>query len=453
MQKGMYMSMQTVKKGGYQELWVLAYPNIVSMMLHNLLLIVDTLMIGMIGTVALAGVGLAQLILATLFHLHKGLADGVLTLTAQYVGARQEHRCGVVLWQGLYVGGAITLLIVSMIPLVGSLFWVMRPAPEAVSVGVSYMQVALIGESLVPLSLVLSYFLRGLGNTKTPMRITLVGNGLNIIGNYLLIFGHGGLPRLGVVGAALATTIAEGIVLGLLLWACLRQQVSLRCETRRIVSPEKAEMRRLGKIALPLSLQGGLEVGSFMVFAAMIGRMGTDQLALNHIILRLIVFVFLPVQGLALAASTLVGQYLGARDTGHAEDAGRRAIHLGVAYMGGLGVLFVAMPHTFLSFFTDDLRVMTMGITVLRLLGLVQAGDALYWVCSGVLKGAGDSRWILLASAIYNWLIFLPLAFVFGIVLEGGVLGAWGACAAMMLFQGLTFWRRFQRGAWKDVVL
>ena len=83
----------------------------------------------------------------------------------------------------------------------------------------------------------------------------------------------------------------------------------------------------------------------------------------------------------------------------------------------------------------------------------MQAGDALYWVCGGVFKGAGDSRWILVVSAIYNWLIFLPLAFVFGVVLEGGVLGAWGACAAMMLLQGLTFWRRFQRGTWKDVAL
>jgi putative MATE family efflux protein len=410
-------------------------------------------MIGMVGTAALAGVGLAQLILATLFHLHKGLAEGVLTLTAQDVGARREHRCGVILWQGIYVGSAITLLMVAIIPFVAPLFRVMQPAPEAFHAGVSYMKVALIGESLVPLSLVLSYFLRGLGDTKTPMHITLVGNGLNIIGNYLLIFGHGGLPRLGVVGAAVATTIAEGIVLGLLLWACLRQQVSRRYATRRLVVPEKAAMRRLGAIALPLSLQGGLEVGSFTVFAGMIGRMGTDQLALNHIILRLIVFVFLPVQGLAIATATLVGQSLGAHDKASAADAGRRAIHLGVAYMGGLGVLFVGMPHTLLHFFTDAPEVVAMGIPVLRLLGLVQAGDALYWVCSGVLKGAGDSRWILVVSAIYNWLIFLPLAFVFGVVLEGGVLGAWGACAVIMLLQGLTFWGRFQRGAWKEVVL
>jgi putative MATE family efflux protein len=440
-------------KGGYQELWELAYPNIVSMMLHNLLLIVDTLMIGMIGTAALAGVGLAQLILATLFYLHKGLAEGVLTLTAQNVGARREHCCGIVLWQGIYVGSAITLLMVLMIPLVAPLFWMIQPAPEAFNAGVSYMQVALIRESLVPLSLVLSYFLRGLGDTKTPMRIILVGNGLNVIGNYLLIFGHGGLPRLGVVGAALATTVAEGIMLGLLLWACLRPQMSMRYGTRRIAAPKKTEMRRLGKIALPLGLQGGLEVGSFTVFAGMIGRMGTDQLALNHIILRLIVFVFLPVQGLAIAVSTLVGQYLGARDKASAEDVGRRAIHLGVAYMGGLGALFVGMPQTFLNCFTDEPQVVAMGITVLRLVGLVQAGDALYWVCGGVFKGAGDSRWILVISAIYNWLIFLPLAFVFGVVLEGGVLGAWGACAAMMLLQGLTFWGRFQRGAWKDMAL
>lgn len=447
------MAAQSLPKGGYYELWVLAYPNIVSMMLHNLLLVVDTLMIGMVSTAALAGVGLAQLILATLFHLHKGLAEGVLTLTAQYVGARQEQRCGVVVWQGLYVGGAITLLMATMIPFVGPLFGLLQPAPEALASGVSYMQIALIGESLVPLSLVLSYFLRGLGDTKTPMRIIVVGNGLNILGNYLLIFGHGGLPRLGVVGAAIATTIAEGLVLALLLWACLRRQIAESYATRRVIALEKAEMQRLGKIALPLGLQGGLEVGSFTVFAGMIGRMGTDQLALNHILLRLIVFVFLPVQGLAIATATLVGQYLGARDKGRAQDAGRRAIHLGVGYMGGIGLLFVGMPQRFLNFFTDEPQVVAMGMTVLPLLGLVQAGDALYWVCSGVFKGAGDSRWILVVSTIYNWLVFLPLAFLFGMVLEGGIFGAWSACAVMMLLQGATFWGRFRRGAWKEVVL
>jgi MATE family multidrug resistance protein len=441
------------RKGGYKDVWLLAYPTIVTMLLHNCMSVIDTIMIGTVGTAALAGVGLAQLVLATLFYLYKGLADGVLTFTAQYAGARQDTRCGAVAWQGLYLGGVAALSILLLIPLVRPLFWLMRPAAEVVEPGAAYLTVALVGESLGPLTLILIYFLRGLGDTRTPMRISLVGNVLNVIGDYGLIFGHVGLPRLGVVGAALSTTLAEGLVFGLLLWVFLGQRLASRYATRRPVPLAWAALRPLGQMALPLSVQGLLEVSSYTVFTVMIGRLGTVPLALSHIVLRLMVFGFLPVQGLAVAASTMVGQYLGAADKATAVESGRRALHLGVVYMGGLGLLFVCVPQAFLSLFTRDAQVIAMGTVLLRLVGLVQAGDALYWVCSGVLKGAGDTRWIMVTSAVYNWLVFLPLAFLFGVVFDGGLLGAWSGMAIMIVLQGFTFWRRFKRAAWQDVAL
>ena len=442
-----------VSKGGYKEVWLLAYPNIVTMLLHNCMSVIDTLMIAMTGTAALAGVGLAQLVLATLFYLYKGLADGVLTFTAQYTGAQQDARCGAVAWQGLYMGGIATLLILLLIPVVVPLFQLMQPAADAIAPGAAYLRIALIGESLGPLTLTLIYFLRGLGDTKTPMYIGLVGNGLNIVGNYVLIFGHAGLPPLGVVGAALSTTIAEGVVFGLLLWVFLGHRIASRYATRRVVMPTRADMQRLLTLALPLSVQGLLEVGGFTLFSVMIGRMGIVQLALNHIILRLIIFAFLPVQGLAVAASTLVGQYLGAADKLGAAESGRHALHLGVMYMGGLGLLFVCIPQVFLSIFTSDPHVIALGTILLRLVGLVQAGDALYWVCGGVLKGAGDTRWIMITSAVYNWLVFLPLAFLWGVVYEGGIIGAWSSFAVTVLLQGCTFWVRFRRARWQEISL
>ena len=440
-------------KGGYKDVWLLAYPTIVTMLLHNCMAIVDTLMIGQLGTAALAGVGLAQLVLATLFYLYKGLAEGVLTFTAQYAGARQEAKCGAVAWQGLYLGGVATLGVLLLIPLVKPLFWLMQPAEDAMAPGVAYLTVVLVGESFGPLTVTLIYFLRGLGDTRTPMRISLLGNGLNVIGDYVLIFGYAGVPPLGVVGAALSTTIAEGVVLGLLLWVFLSHRMAERYATRRLVVPAWAEMQPMVKVALPLSAQGLLEVSSFTLFTVMIGRMGTAQLALSHIVLRLMVFAFLPVQGLAVATATMVGQYLGAADKAAAAESGRHALHLGVVYMGGLGLLFVCLPQVCLSLFTSDPHVIAMGTVLLRLVGLVQAGDALYWVCSGVLKGAGDTRWILVASAVYNWLVFLPLAFLFGVVFDGGLIGAWSGFAVMVVLQGLTFWGRFKRAAWQELSL
>jgi Na+-driven multidrug efflux pump len=107
------------------------------------------------------------------------------------------------------------------------------------------------------------------------------------------------------------------------------------------------------------------------------------------------------------------------------------------------------MPQVLLGLFTRDDQVVGMGIWLLRLLGAIQIFDALYWVCSGVLKGAGDTRWILVVSGIYNWLVFLPLAFVLGVALGWGVFGAWVGFAVMVLLQGGTFWWRFHQGRWQ----
>ncbi|MBI4640595.1 MAG: MATE family efflux transporter [Candidatus Tectomicrobia bacterium] len=441
------------RKGSYREVWLLAYPNIISMLLHNLMSIVDTIMIGSVGMAALAGVSLAQLVLSTLFYIYKGMADSVLTFTAQYFGAQQDSKCGEVAWQGLYMGGFIGLLLLLFIPLVKPLFFLMKPADDAIGPGVTYLTIVLIGESIGPLEITLIYFLRGLGDTKTPMRVSLLGNGLNVIGNYFLIFGHGGFPPLGVVGAAISTNLAEFFIVGTLFWIFLSRRIDRQYATRRFVPPDFAEMKRILKIALPVSAQGLLEVGGFTLFSVMIGRMGTAQLALNHIVLRLVVFAFLPAQGMAVAASTLVGQYLGARDEESAERSGRGALHFGVAYMGFLGLLFFFIPQAFLVIFTRDREVLAIGGTLLRLLGVVQAFDGIYWVCGGVLKGAGDTRWIMVVSMIYNWFVFLPLSFLLGMVLEGGIVGAWAGFAFMVVFQGFTFLARFKRGTWKKISL
>ena len=109
------------------------------------------------------------------------------------------------------------------------------------------------------------------------------------------------------------------------------------------------------------------------------------------------------------------------------------------------------MPQACLSIFTRDPEALATGTILLRLVGLVQVFDALYWVCGGVLKGAGDTRWMMLVSALYNWLIFLPLAFLLGMVYQGGIIGAWISLAVTIFLQGLTFWGRFKRGRWQQL--
>jgi MATE family multidrug resistance protein len=187
-------------------------------------------------------------------------------------------------------------------------------------------------------------------------------------------------------------------------------------------------------------------MGSFLVFAAMIGRMGDQQLAAHNIAIRLLSLSFMPCFGISIAATSLVGQYLGRKDRQRALLSGYTAIRLGLLYAFTVAVLFLLFRHQLIAVFDDSALVLRYGSSILLLAAAFQLFDAVGIISSGGLRGAGDTRWTMIVGVSYAWLLFVPLALTFGYALDMGVVGAWVGATIYIIIFGLTlFWRYWSK--------
>ncbi|MCZ6676350.1 MAG: MATE family efflux transporter [Candidatus Poribacteria bacterium] len=441
---------QTVP-GGYREVWLLAYPVVITMASRTAMMLVDTAMVGRLGLTELAAVGLAGILTWTLFSFFNGLLVSINTFVAQRYGADDRRGIAVATWQGLYIALGSYLVVLLISRFMAPLFALMKPSAEIQRLGGIYAQIRLYGGISLFISVGIGSFLRGVGDTKTPMRIELVVNVINIILDYLLIFGNFGFPRLEVAGAAIATLIAGIIAAVGYLAVFLSRKSDQAFQTRSQFQMDVREIRRILRIGIPLGVQFFLDLGSFTVFAALIGRMGDVALAANNAAIALVSASFMPLQGFSLTATTLVGQYIGSDQLHYARKSGYTTIKMGVVYTFVVAVLFLTMPAFLLSLITPDPEVVQLGKRVLFFAAIFQLSDG-FGICSaGALKGAGDTLFTMWVSIGYAWLLFLPLAYGLGTVLGYGIAGAWCGATIYIVLVGTTYFLRFRSDRWERI--
>ena len=296
----------------------------------------------------------------------------------------------------------------------------------------------------------LSSFFRGIGDTKTPLYTTVTGNILNAVLDYGLIFGNFGLPEWGVFGAGIATAIAEWTYFLALVVFFTRRGVVREYRTGR-AAPAIAEIRRLLHMGIPVGGQWWLEMTSFAAFSTLVARMGDAEMAASQAFVVLLSISFMQAIGLSIAVSTLVGRYIGAGDLESAERSYRSGAVLCLILAGLIALLFVAIPTQLLGIFTDDPTVLALGGPLLMVGAAFQVFDALAILSDGALRGAGDTRWPMVALFLLSWGVFLPLSYLFGFYLEGGLTWAWtGGLVYILLLSG-TLGYRFRSGAWRSV--
>ncbi len=439
------------QKGSYAEVWHIAYPAVLTMISQTLMSFTDAAMVGRLGAVELAGVGLAGTLVWGLYSFFNGLVNGVNTFVAQDYGAERYSSIGRMTWQGIYfaaISGAVLLVLSNFS---GGLFRLLGPAQDVQAVGSTYLRIRMQGGLFIILWMCFSSFLRGLGDTRTPLKITLIANVINIVGDYLLIFGKLGLPRLGTEGAAIATIAANAVGAVLFFLAFIHTKNASAYATRSSWRPHAGEMRRLAGVGLPIGLQWFLDMGSFIVFSALIGRIGTMQLAANEATIRLLSLSFLPLFGVSIAATTLMGQYIGQEEPQYAHRSGNSAIRLGLVYTSFIALIFLVFPDKLVAIINSDPDVVRIGSRIVRLVAVFQIFDGVGIISNGCLRGAGDTRWAMFIGMGYAWFLFLPMAYIGGIVLKGGALGAWAGATLYIMALGLTFYLRFRSGKWQSI--
>jgi MATE family multidrug resistance protein len=438
-------------RGGLREVFDLAYPVVLTQMSATAMGVVDSAMVGRLGATQLAAVGFGGVWLWTFFSLFYGTASGVQTFVSQADGADRQRECGFWAWQGTYaVLPASVLAVVGLALSAGPLIELLGTSPGLQDDTRAYVRARLPGEIGMALTMLLTSFFRGFGDTRTPLYVTLAANAVNAVLDYGLIFGELGLPAWGVAGAGTATAVGEWFAFGALLLAFRRRRVRERFDTRA-VRPDREAIRRFLRVGVPIGGQWCLGMTSFAIFTTLVARMGDDSMAASQAFVMLLSLSFMQAVGISAAAATLVGRYIGAGDPDAVETSFRSSLLLGGLLGGIVAVVFVAFPGPLLAIFTDDPTVVELGVSLLALGAFFQLCDALGIVAEGALRGAGDTRWPFVVHTLLGWGFFVPVAYLLGVVWGGGLWGAWlGGLFYVIALSSAMIWR-FASGAWRHV--
>ena len=434
-----------------QDVFRLALPAMGEQMLSMMVGIVDTYLVGHLGAAPLAAVGLANQWVMVAAMLFGAIATGATALIARFVGAREKAQANEVLRQSMLLGvgiGAVATLLGST--LAEPAVRLLGAEEEVVALSTAYLRIVASIFFFSTLMFIGNASLRGAGDTRTPLLVMLTVNVVNIAVAWTAINGPFGLPKMGVTGSAIGA--ATGRVVGSLFVIALllrgRSGIRLRLGGLR---PDRDLIRRILHVGLPTGVEQLFFRSGHMVFARILAELGTVSYAANQVAMNGWSLSFMPGFGFALAATTLVGQSLGAQDPDGAQQRGYTAYRLSATLMGTMGFFFLLFPAEIVGFFTNDPAVIAIGTMPLRMVGLIQPLLAATQVFPGALRGAGDTRFPMVVTGASIWFIRLPLAYLFALVLGWGLPGAWGALALDLSMRGLLNFLRFRGGRWKTV--
>jgi multidrug resistance protein, MATE family len=436
----------------------IAWPLIIANSFWNLQLTIDRIYLGNFSTEALGAAMAVMGVFWTPMALLQQTAAYLMTFVAQYFGAQQFKMIGPAVWQAIYVSvfGGIAFLL--LIPSSSVLFALVGHSESMQGLEVEYFNAICYSALPTALVAVSSSFFTGLGNTRIIMAINGVGLVVNILFDYLLIFGNMGFPALGVAGAGYATTFANiaAAIFGFYLVFQRKNE-----EKYKVLSGWKLNMqltRRYIKYGIPSGLQWALEGLAFTFFLIFIGRManGDAALASSSIVVTIMMLSVLPAMGMAQAVSILVGQYLGEQKPEKAEEASWSGLQVALMYILTAGLSFVLFPNFYLSWFHNPRntelwnQVAVIVPYLLMYVAVFTVFDCMNLIFSFALKGAGDTRFVSLVALILPW----PLMVIPTILVKdwnGAVYWAWGAASVFIILQALVFWRRFVGGLWKKM--
>ena len=445
--------MDAAPRGGAREVLLLAYPVVLTQLSQTLMFAVDAAMVGRLGATELGAVGFGGIWIWTTLCFFMGTVSGVQTFVSQEHGAGDAQRAGRWVWQAL--AGVLPLGLAGIALFVATLpAWLalLGPSEGLQAHCVAYVHGRAFGLPADLVCLAVAAFFRGVGDTKTPLYVTLAANVVNGVLAYGLIFGSFGLPAWGVFGAGVATSAATWVYL-LAIGACfLRPSLARRFDTRR-ARIEAASVRRYLRTSLPIGGQWVLDMSAFALFSTLVARMGDVSMAANQALLNLLSFTFMLVYGISIACSVLVGRYVGAADLESAERSFHTSLKVGLALSSVVAILFVTIPGPLFAIFSHDPGVLELGGSLLLLAAAFQLLDAVGIVVGGALRGAGDTRWPFVVQTSLAWGLRVPLAWWLGVSLGGGVQGAWLAELVYIWVLGGAFFWRFRGGAWKRVTI
>ncbi|SKC84776.1 MATE family efflux transporter [Maledivibacter halophilus] len=430
----------------------IALPAIGEMSLNTLLGVADTLMIShFIGPNALSAVGYANQIVFTLIFIFSSFNTGATAMISRTYGEKNYKKLNIIAAQST----SINLIIGIIVTILAFLFarqiiGIYDVSEDVFRMALEYFYIIVLGMLFMFLSFSCAAILRGSGNTITPMVITGIANVMNIIGNYILITGFGPFPEMGIAGAAWSTTISRmiAIILYTNILFIKKNRVRIKIKYMKIT---KNILKPLWNLSYPGAIEQALMQISFVIVGIIVSKLDTNSEAAFRILLNIESISFMPAVGLSIAAATLVGKTLGENDTEKASATGYTAAIIGVLWGIFMGGIFFVFPKQLLGVFTPEKKIILLSLTTMYFIGLNQPFLNYMIVISGALRGAGDTRSVMAIVFLRLWSMFVPLTYLFIIVLDKGVVGVWYAEIMSFLVFSIVISLRFKSKKWTEI--
>ena len=435
----------------YRDVVRIAWPSFVEMMLMQLTSMADLMMVGRLGPWAISAVGLTtqpKFLLSTAFM---SLNVGNMALIARNRGAGKQEEAKLVLRQAVLLNVSLSFILAIIGYFYAEKLILFMGAADAQTLkgGTDYFKIQMIGVLTVSLTTTITNALRAVGDSRTSMRYNVTANVVNVIFNYLLIYGHFGFPRLEVVGASIATVFGQFCAMCMALRAILRKNQYVRLELKKGFKPHGPTLRNIFAIGMPAMIEQLVMRAGIIIYAKTVATLGTVMLAAHQVCMNIQALTFMNGQSFAVPATSLVGQSLGKHRSDMAINYSKRVQRLGMWVSVCIAVVIFCFPKFLIGLYTDEAAILDIGAVVLRMVALIQPLQASQFILAGAMRGAGDTKFTAMVTFITVLLVRPVIAIYTITVLKWGLVGAWVAMVADQLMRTLLIFLRYNSGKWR----
>ncbi len=430
---------------------LLSIPMVLEMLMEGLFALVDIFFVAKLGKEATATIGLTEVVMSQIVALALGLSMATTAMVARRIGEKDNEGAAVAAMQSILIGILICLIIAVVFYFkAGDILEFMGGSPDLIRIGTGYTRILLTGSSTMFFLYLLNAVFRGAGNAAIAMRTLWIANGINIILDPFLIFGLGPFPEMGVAGAAIATTIGRGVGVAYQVYHLVNGKSLVHLKLRHLKFAWDIIWKLL-KVSSTGVLQFFMATASWLFIIRIIAFFGDAAVAGYSIGIRIVIFTILPAWGMASAASTLVGQNLGAGQPERAEKSVWRTAYFNMIFLTTISVLFVVTAPWLIPFFTKEPEVIHQGVLCLRIICLGYIFYAYGMVIGQAFNGAGDTVTPTLINFVAFWMLQIPISYVLAKLFDWGPVGVYWGIAISESLLALIAIAVFRRGKWKSV--
>lgn len=446
----------------YRDIIRIAWPSFVELLLTQLTSMVDLMMVGSmggkahpeIGTQALAAVGLTTQPKFLLMAAFVAMNTGVTALVARNKGTNDSKQANLVVRQGLLFSFCATIILSILGFIFAKPMVIFMGSTEAIVTkwATQYLQIQMIGFLSFALTSTVTASLRAVGDSKTCMIYNLIANVVNVIFNWLLIYGNLGFPELGVAGASLATVLGQVVAFIIAFIVIIRGNGFLKLEFKLGFKPDKVVLGNMVNIGLPAMVEQLLMRAGMIIFAKTVASLGTTAYATHQVCMNIQALSFMTGQAFAVSATTMMGQSLGKRRTDMAQAYCSRTRKVGLVFSLLLAVVFILFGGEIVGLYNSDPEIIRIGGQIMLFVAFLQPFQSSQFIIAGGLRGAGDTK----ATAIFTFITVLLVRPIVAIILVKfglGLYGAWAAMATDQILHSALVLYRYNSGKWKLIKL